>query len=70
MSVVYVALSLAALYAAVIAGMYFAQTWLLFPTLLARAMRVQFPASTQRLEVRTPDDEILVKWPGILGPVG
>jgi pimeloyl-ACP methyl ester carboxylesterase len=60
MSVVYVALSLAALYAAVIAGMYFAQTWLLFPTLLAGATRVQLPASTQRLEVRPPDDAILV----------
>jgi pimeloyl-ACP methyl ester carboxylesterase len=56
MWVVYFALSLAALYAAVIAGMYFAQTWLLFPTLLARAKRVQLPASTQRLEVRTRDD--------------
>jgi hypothetical protein len=60
MSVVYVALSLAALYSAVIAGMYFAQTWLLFPTLLAGAAGVQLPASTQRLEVRTPDDENLV----------
>jgi hypothetical protein len=32
---VHLALSLMALYAAVIAGMYFAQTWLLFPTALA-----------------------------------
>jgi pimeloyl-ACP methyl ester carboxylesterase len=60
MSVVYIALGLAALYSAVITGMYFAQTWLLFPTLLAGATRVQLPASTQRLEVRIPDDEILV----------
>jgi pimeloyl-ACP methyl ester carboxylesterase len=39
--------------------MYFAQTWLLFPSMLARATRVQLPASTQRLEVKTPDGETL-----------
>ena len=59
MWVIHLALSLAALYAAIIAAMYFAQTWLLFPTLLARATRVQLPDSTQRLKVRTPDGESL-----------
>src|SRR5215469_14133410 len=60
MWVIHVALSLAALYAAIIAGMYFAQTWLLFPTLLARATRVHLPESTQPLKIRTPDGEGLV----------
>ena len=59
MWIVHVAVGLAALYAVIVAGMYFAQTWLLFPTMLARATRVQLPASTQRLEVKTPDREIL-----------
>ena len=54
------ALSLAALYAAIILVMYLAQTWLLFPTTLAGAVRVQLPASAQRLEVRIPDGEELV----------
>lgn len=52
-------LGLIALYAAVITAMYFAQTWLLFPTALARIARVQLPSSTQHLEVRTPDGESL-----------
>ncbi len=52
-------LTLVALYAVIVAGMYFAQTRLLFPTMLARASRVQLPASTQHLEVRTPDGERL-----------
>jgi len=60
MWVIHLALSLAALYAAIIAGMFFAQTWLLFPTFLARATRVRLPESTQRLKVRTPDGESLV----------
>ena len=59
MWVVHLMLTLAALYAVIIAGMYFAQTWLLFPTMVAGAARVQLPASTQRLEVRTPDGERL-----------
>ena len=59
MWVVHLALGLAALYAAIIAGIYFAQTWLLFPTTLAGAARVQLPASTQRLKVRTADGESL-----------
>jgi hypothetical protein len=53
-------LGLAALYAAAIAAMYLAQTWLLFPTALAGAARVQLPASARRLEARTPDGEVLV----------
>jgi pimeloyl-ACP methyl ester carboxylesterase len=55
----HLALGLAALYAAVVAGMYVAQTWLLFPTTLAAAARVQLPASTPRLEVGLPDGEVL-----------
>ena len=57
---VHLALSLMALYAAIIAGMYLAQTWLLFPTALARIARVQTPAATQRLEVQTSDGESLI----------
>jgi len=53
-------LTLAALYAAIITGMYLAQTWLLFPTTLAGATRGQLPVSAQRLQVSTPDGEILV----------
>jgi uncharacterized protein len=59
MWVVYLIPALAALYAVIIAGMYFAQTWLLFPTALAAAARVRLPASTQRLAVRTPEGERL-----------
>jgi hypothetical protein len=57
------ALSLAALYAAIIAGMYFIQTWFLFPTFLARATRVRLPESARRLKVTTPDGESLVGCP-------
>ena len=59
MWVVHLILALAALYAVIIAGMFFAQTWLLFPTALAGMARVRLPASTQRLEVRTPEGERL-----------
>ena len=59
MWVVHLMLTLAALYAVIITGMFFAQTWLLFPTMFAGAARVQLPASTQRLEVRTADGERL-----------
>jgi uncharacterized protein len=55
----HLALGLVVLYAAVVAGMYLAQTWLLFPTVLAAA-RVRLPASAQRLEARTSDGEVLV----------
>jgi hypothetical protein len=47
MWVIYLALRLAALYAAIIAGMYFGQTWFVLPSLLARAARVHLPESTQ-----------------------
>ena len=57
MWVVHFALGLTALYAAVITAMYFAQTWLLFPTALAGAAPV--PTSTQYLEVKTHDGESL-----------
>ena len=46
MWVVHLALGLTALYAAIITAMYFAQTWLLFPTALARAAAVRPPTST------------------------
>jgi uncharacterized protein len=66
MWVIHLALSLATLYAAIIAGMYFAQTWFIFPAILARAPRVHLPESAQRLKVRTPDGEDLmgVRIPG------
>ena len=59
MSVLYVALGLIAVYAVIVTAMYVGQTWLLFPTALARIARVQLPSSTQHLEVRTPDGESL-----------
>jgi pimeloyl-ACP methyl ester carboxylesterase len=65
MWIVHLALGLGALYAIIVAGMYFAQTWLLFPTMLARAARVELPASTKRLEVKTPGGETLA---GLLIP--
>ncbi len=55
----HLALGLVALYAAAVGAMYLAQTWLLFPTALAGAARVQLPASAERLEARTPDGEVL-----------
>src|SRR5262245_33184707 len=59
MWLVYLTLSLMALYAAVIAGMYFFQTWLLFPTTLAGTALVHLPPSTQYLKVTTCDNESL-----------
>ena len=59
MSVLYFALGLIAVYAATVTAMYVGQTWLLFPTVLARIARVQLPSLTQHLEVRTPDGESL-----------
>jgi uncharacterized protein len=59
MWVLYFALGLIAVYAAIVTAMYLGQTWLLFPTALARMARVQLPSSTQHLEVRTPDGESL-----------
>src|SRR5215217_9790688 len=65
----HLALVLAALYAAAVAAMYLAQTWLLFPTALAGGARVQLPASARRLEAGTPDGEVLagVRIPAALG---
>jgi pimeloyl-ACP methyl ester carboxylesterase len=60
MWVVHLVLGLTALYAAIITAMYFAQTWLLFPTALAGMERVQLPASSRLLKVETPDGETLV----------
>lgn len=54
------ALGLAALYAALIAVMYLAQTWLIFPTALVGAAGVQLPSAAQRLEIKTPDGDVLV----------
>jgi pimeloyl-ACP methyl ester carboxylesterase len=56
----HVALTLTALYAALLGGVYLAQTWLIFPATLAGTARVQLPGSAQRLEIRTPDGEILI----------
>jgi hypothetical protein len=53
-------LGLAALYVAVIAVMYLAQTWLIFPTGLAGLAQVQLPTSAEQLKVRAPDGEVLV----------
>jgi pimeloyl-ACP methyl ester carboxylesterase len=60
MRLVYLALSLAAVYASILTGMYLAQTWLLFPATLAGLARVRLPAAALRVEVRTPDGEDLV----------
>ena len=45
MPLLHLALGLAAAYAAVVSGMYLAQTRLLFPTRLAEAARAQLPPS-------------------------
>ena len=60
MWLVHLALVAAALYVAVISGMYVAQTWLLFPTTLVQAGHVRLPASAQRLEVEVPSGDRLV----------
>src|SRR5215210_3049270 len=60
MWLVHLALVAAALYVAVITSMYFAQTWLLFPTTLVQAGHVRLPASAQRLEVEVPSGGRLV----------
>ncbi len=57
---VHLALLAAAIYVAVISGMYFAQTWLLFPTTLVQAGHVRLPASAQRFEVEVPSGDRLV----------
>ena len=48
-------LALAGAYLALVAAMYFAQTWLIFPTQLAAIGRPELPPSTVRLEVSAPD---------------
>lgn len=60
-----VILGLAVAYVAVVAIMYLAQTWMLFPTRLAELSATPLPANAQRLEVATPDGERLV---GVLIP--
>lgn len=52
-------LALAALYVAILAVMYFAQSWLLFPAQLT-AGRPHLPNGAERLEIKTPDGERLV----------
>jgi pimeloyl-ACP methyl ester carboxylesterase len=59
MWVIHLTLAAAALCEIVVSGMYFAQTWLLFPTTLV-AGQVGLPASAQRLEVKRPSDDLLV----------
>src|SRR5687768_6601671 len=49
------ALGAAAIYITIVAVMYLAQTWLIFPTWLAEAGRPELPPSAERLEVTTPD---------------
>jgi pimeloyl-ACP methyl ester carboxylesterase len=49
-----------ALYVAVLTGMYFAQTWLIFPTTLVEAGHVRLPASAQRLEIEASNGDRLV----------
>jgi hypothetical protein len=44
MSLLYFALGLIAVYVAIVTAMYVAQTWLLFPTALARMVPVQLPS--------------------------
>src|SRR5215217_6735414 len=56
---IHLALLAVVLYAAVIAGVYFAQTWLLFPTTFV-AGQVTLPTSAQRLEVSVPCGDLLV----------
>ena len=60
MPLLHLALGLAAAYAAVVSGMYLAQTRLLFPTHLAEAARAQLPPSARRLRMVAPDGEPLV----------
>jgi pimeloyl-ACP methyl ester carboxylesterase len=59
MWVVHLALAAAAAYMAVISAMYFAQTWLLFPTSLVSG-QVRLPPSAERLEVKAASGDRLV----------
>ena len=60
MWLVHLALVAMALYVAVVSGIYFAQTWLLFPTTLVQAGHVRLPASVRRLEIEVPSGDQLV----------
>ena len=60
MWVVHLALGLTALYAAIITAMYFAQTWLLFPTALARAAAVR-PPTTKAMNARWAGSEANIR---------
>jgi hypothetical protein len=60
MWLVHLALVAMALYVAVITSMYFAQTWLIFPTTLVQAGHVRLPASALRLDVGVPGGDRLV----------
>ena len=60
MRFIHLALTLAAFYVAIITAMYFAQTWLLFPTTLAGLSRLQLPATAERVEISTPDRASLI----------
>jgi uncharacterized protein len=51
MGFVYVILGVAAIYLALLSAVYLAQTWLLFPTQLARSGRPLLPLSAERLEI-------------------
>jgi uncharacterized protein len=48
---VHVILGVAAIYLALLSAVYLAQTWLLFPTQLARSGRPLLPLSAERLEI-------------------
>ena len=53
-------LTVAAAYVVIVALMYFAQTWLIFPTRLAELSRPELPPSAGRLELTTSDGIRLV----------
>jgi pimeloyl-ACP methyl ester carboxylesterase len=53
-------LGVAGAYAALVAVMYFGQTWLIFPAGLAALGRPELPANAARLEVTTADADRLV----------
>lgn len=51
MSLLNVAVAIAAIYGVLVATLYFAQTWLLFPTAMVQAGQVPLPRSAQRIEI-------------------
>ena len=50
---------LCGVYVLVVAAMFFAQTWLIFPSFMISDGRPHLPDSGQRLEIETPDGEHL-----------